>query len=182
MSYLDLVQALEAEVTAEIRRIEETAQADVRATIEGARAEAEHDRRHALAEAAKDYALAHTRALAAAAAKRARAELLERERLLDVLRGAVAARLPELRLAQPLLDELLPEISGPAEIVVAPAESKLTVPSGARIVEDARISGVLVRMGRVVLDNTLPSRLERLWPHVAPRAARVLFGAGDGAL
>lgn len=182
MSYLDLVHALEAEVTAEIRCIEESADASVRSTLDQARVQAERDREQAVAAAKVECARTHTRALAEAAAGQTRAELRERERLLESLRAAIAKRLPEVRLAQPLLDELLPEMAEPAEVVVAPADAKLVLPPGARLTLDPSVSGVLVRMGAVVLDNTLPSRLERLWPRVAPRAARVLFGEADGAV
>ena len=184
MSYLELVQALRDEVAAEIRRIEEQAAEGARRLLDEARQQAESERARAIAEAQQAAQVGHRRALADATAEHAQAELLDRERLVANLRGQVAARLPALRVADRMLEELRSEIpAGPIEVHVAAADARLAVPPAARVVvDDAVVAGVIVCAGPVILDNSLPSRLERLWPHIAPQVAALLFGESHGAL
>jgi V/A-type H+-transporting ATPase subunit E len=147
------------------------------ALVARARAEAEGLRRARLESMALD---------------RDRVLLLERRRLLDDLRGEVGRRLAAAgspAVDARLLAEVLPEAGdGPLEVVVDPgaeeaacaalrelaaaAADRATVRAAAE-----RRGGVLVVAGRLVLDDTLPARLERVWPDLEAELAALL---GEG--
>jgi V/A-type H+-transporting ATPase subunit E len=162
----------------EAARIREEARAAASAaaeeTLRRARDEAERTRRAAEERRARD---------------RERALLVERRAQLDALRAEAlaAARVagsPALDAA--LLAEVLPEAGpGSVEVVVDPgaeeaARAALAVldpDAAARAVvrgADAPRGGVLLVAGRRVLDDTLPSRLERAWPALEPALVAIL--------
>jgi V/A-type H+-transporting ATPase subunit E len=177
-----------ARVLAEARR---AAEADREAVVGRARAEAER----AVREAEERHALARDRGL-----------LVERRKLLEGLRSEVATALraatsPQLDAA--LLAELLPDVGpGPLEVIVDPGaedaarralaalDAGVSARATVRAAPAAR-GGVTVVSGRLVLDDTFPARLARLWPDLEPELAGVLEasprtsaapggGAGEG--
>ncbi len=194
MSYQDLLRALREEAEAEIARIREDGRRAVGAVLDEARAEAEAERARALDAARAEIAAEARHAAERAADAAARAELVEQQRLLGELRARAAARLPSLGAAPALFDEIAPELpEGPLTVRVAPAEAAAlrahltqahqNLLTRAALVEDpAVVAGVTVEAGRLVLDNSLPARLARLWPRAASELARALFRGGDGAL
>ncbi len=96
----------------------------------------------------------------------------------------------ELALLARLIGELLPELpDGPFELEVDPGAgpaaretlARLAPHAAARatVIEAAAFrGGVQATSGRLVLDDTLVSRLERAWPVLEPELARRLFGEG----
>ncbi len=188
MGYPELLRVLEDEAAREAR--------DLRAAgeREAARIVEEADR---AARAARDALLARERtegdarrraALEAAALERERSLLFERRRLLEDLRDEALRRLPAAatpELEARLLAEILREVGdGPFEVVVDPGREDATRAALAgrpgAVVRPAAAprGGVEIVAGRRVLDNTLPSRLERAWPAVEAELAELLLGEG----
>jgi V/A-type H+-transporting ATPase subunit E len=186
MGYPELLRVLEDEAAREARelraagareaaRIVEEAQRAARAACDAllARERAEADARR-------------RSALEGVAAERERRLLFERRRLLDDLRAEVLRRLPAAatpELDARLLAEVLAEASdGPIEVLVDPgreeaARAAVAERPGATIrAAAAPRGGVEIVAGRRVLDNTLPSRLDRAWPLVEAELAELLLG------
>lgn len=193
--YPELLRVIEAEAEREAREVRDAAERERARILEEARAGAaalgaallERTRR----------ACADRERLAREALSRAR----ERERLLAMraelaaLRAAAAEALPGA--AGPALDarllaELLPEAGeGPLELEVDPgaeepcraALERLDPAAAARTrirAAPAPRGGLVLATGRRVLDDTLPARLERLWPELEAELAAILF-AEEGA-
>jgi V/A-type H+-transporting ATPase subunit E len=186
MGYPELLRVLEQEAAREARELRAGGAREAARIVE----EAER-----AARAACDALLARERSEAEArrrsvlegvALERERRLLFDRRRLLDELRAEALRRLaaaatPELDAR--LLAEVLPEADvGPIEVVVDPgreeaARAALAARPGA-IVRAAAVprGGVEIVAGRRVLDNTLPSRLDRAWPVVEAELAELLLG------
>jgi vacuolar-type H+-ATPase subunit E/Vma4 len=174
MGYAELVRVLGAEVRREKAAIAEEAVRERQRLLDEARRELEAARARALAKAEAELADRRRRAADAARVERRRTLLVEQRRILDELAEEALRRLaaqgdPGLR--ERLIGELRAELDAEAgggahaEIVASPA------------------GGVEARVGdRLILDNTMPSRLAKLWPLVEARIAAVLFGAEDGAV
>lgn len=174
----DLRAAADREATRIVAEAREEARAAREALLARVRAEAERTVR----EAEERHALARERGL-----------LLERRRLLDVLAAEVARALPAAsspELDAALLAEVLPDAgAGRLEVIVDPGAEdaarrtlEALAPAAAaratvRAAEAPR-GGVAVIAGRLVLDDTLPARLARLWPDLEPELAAVLEEAG----
>jgi V/A-type H+/Na+-transporting ATPase subunit E len=129
----------------------------------------------------------------AGARDRERALLVVRRRALDLLRAEAIRALATAggpALDARLLAELRPEIGpGPVEVVVDPgaeeacraAIERLDPALAARTrvrAAPAPRGGIEVIVGRLVLDDTLPARLDRAWPDVEAGLAAILFGDG----
>jgi vacuolar-type H+-ATPase subunit E/Vma4 len=193
--YGDLLAALEAEVREQRLAIE----AEARAQVERLAAEG-----RSLSAAAREEALARARAegdaLRGAARRRAalrtaRAELLARDRALEEVRAAAAARLPGRsgpETTQALLAEAMADDDGSPLVVTCDpghagpcrewilrnrpgAASRATVREA-----DAVRGGVELAVGdRLGVDDTFPARLARAWPELAPALGRILFGEAE---
>jgi vacuolar-type H+-ATPase subunit E/Vma4 len=171
-------RAAEAESARFLAEARASARAAAEALLARARAEADARRRASLESLALD---------------RERALLVERRSMLDALREEVRARLPahgSPALDERLLREVLPDVGeGALEVTVDPgaalavraALERLAPGAAARATfrtAAAPRGGVEVVSGRRVLDDTLPSRLDRAWPEIEPELASILFGEG----
>ncbi len=193
MGYPELLRVLGEEAAREAR--------DVRAA-----AERERDRilAAALAEssAARDALLARARAetdarrkttLESIALERERSLLFERRRLLEAIREEALRRLVDR--GSPALDarflaEVLPEVgAGPFEVVVDPgadgAMREALAAAGPDVAARATVraaperrGGIEIVTGRRVLDDTLPSRLDRAWADAEAELAGILVEGG----
>ena len=174
--------AAEREAAGVLAEARAAADAAREAVVAGARAEAER----VVREAEERYTLARERGL-----------LVERRRLLEALRVEVlevlrAASSPALDAA--LLAEVLTDVGpGSLEVFVDPgaedaarrslaaldpaAAARATV----RAAGTAR-GGVAIISGRLVLDDTLPARLDRLWPDLEPVLAGILEAGPRGSV
>jgi vacuolar-type H+-ATPase subunit E/Vma4 len=187
----ELLRVLREEAANEERGLREGAEREAARIVAEARAEAARLRaaalaREAAAEATRSRALQDSSGL-----ERERALLAEARRQLDALRGEALLRLPEAVTGadvERFATELMVE-AGPVDaiLVVDPGMR----PSAARAVEaigrrpapeireaGAPRGGVELLSGALILDDTLPSRLERAWPRVEPEIARLLLGEG----
>lgn len=193
MGYPELLRVLEEEAAREAREVRAAADRECARILSEARAAADGARAAVLARV-REEAEAHRRAAREAISlERERALLVERRRLLERLRLEALDRLrgaggPALDAA--LLAEILPEAGdGPLEVLVDPgAEAEmgrvlaaldpgLAARAVVRAASEAR-GGVELVAGRRVLDDTLPSRLERAWPVLEAELATLLFGEG----
>jgi V/A-type H+-transporting ATPase subunit E len=191
VGYPELLRVLGEEAAREAREVRAAADRECARILSEARAAADGVRAAVLARV-REEAEAHRRAAREAISlERERALLVERRRLLERLRLEALDRLrgaggPALDAA--LLEELLPEVGeGPLEVLVDPgAEAEmgralaaldpgLAARAVVRAAPEAR-GGVELVAGRRVLDDTLPSRLERAWPVLEAELATLLFG------
>jgi vacuolar-type H+-ATPase subunit E/Vma4 len=195
VAYGDLLRALEDEVREQRRALEE-----------GARREAEEIAREGrrLSAAAREEALARAAAGAEAEREKARREaaleeehalLAERRALLDRVRtrarDALASRsTPALTLR--LLEEALVDDDGaPLVVTCDPGhgdavrawldrERPDAAPRSRVEERESPVGGVDVAVGDLlVVDDTLPSRLDRAWPALEVALARSLLGGDD---
>jgi V/A-type H+-transporting ATPase subunit E len=193
VGYPALLRVLQEEAAREAREIRASAEREASRVVAEARASARSagqavmERERAAAEARRRVSR-ESRAM-----ERERALLAESRRQLEVLRAEVLRRLPTLgspELDARLVAELLPEIGeGPVELVVDPGAEEAAravlarlAPEVARRTEvraaPAPRGGVEIVNGRRVLDDTLPSRLERAWPDLEAELAGILLGEG----
>lgn len=193
MGYPELLRVLGEEAAREARDLIAAAERDHARIVAEARAAADRTCSTLLARERAELEDRRRAACDAAALARERALLLEQRRLLDELRSEIlrrlsAARSPELD-AHLLAEVLLEAGDGPLEVVVDPgaedacraalARIDVALPARATIrAAPAVRGGVEVVCGRRVLDDTLPSRLERAWPSIETELAGILFGAG----
>lgn len=193
MGYGELLRVLEEEASREAREIREAAARERDRIVAEARRAADAAR-NALLERQRAAAEARRKAtLDGVALERDRALLVERRRLLEDLRHAVAGRLPAPAgrdVLATLLAEAVPEAwDGPVTVIVDPGEEELCRSLLANVrpelLERATIEaapkargGVEIVCGRRVLDDTLPSRLDRAWPALESELATILFEGG----
>jgi V/A-type H+-transporting ATPase subunit E len=192
VGYAELLRVIEDEAGHEGREVTAAAEREAARLVAEARAAADAARGAVLARARAEAERALREAEERHALTRERGLLVERRALLQALRSDIAAALraassPALDAA--LLAELLPEVGpGPVEVVVDPGAeeaARRTLAALAPAVAaratvraaDAARGGVLVVSGRLVLDDTLPARLERLWADLEPELAGVLEAA-----
>lgn len=194
MGYPELLRVLEEEAAREAREVRVAAERERARILAEARA---------AADAACASLLLRQRGEAEARGRadaevllleRDRALLLVRRRLLAELRAAIEAALPAAggpELDARLVAELLPEVGAaePFEVIVDPgaedaaraALARLDPSAAARArvsPAGARRGGVELRVGRRILDDTLPSRLERAWPRVEADLCALLLEEG----
>lgn len=194
MAYDALLRVVEEEAAREVERIRASAGRERERILEEARVAVAAVRdavvaRERAADEARRRAAREARALA-----RERMLLVERGRALEALHQEAQARLVpapgtvDAALDARLLSELAPELpEGPLLVEVDPGavaaarEALARIAPGAaeratfRAAESAR-GGVLVEAGRLVLDDTLPARLERAWPALEPELVKLLLG------
>jgi vacuolar-type H+-ATPase subunit E/Vma4 len=164
VTYAGLVRALGAEVGKATRELRADAEREAAARVEAARAQATAERAQAIARADAEVGAAAKRALARAALAEERESLLLERRMLAEVESAARERLAVLedaRVLERLRAEVLAEAGG-AAIEWRGAHATLE--------------------GRIVLDNSLASRLTKAWPSLEREVAGLLFGGGDGAL
>jgi V/A-type H+-transporting ATPase subunit E len=195
VGYPELLRVLGEEAAREARELRVAAERERERFLAEARAAVADARETTLARERAEGEARRRAAVEGAALERERALLVERRRLLEELRGAALARLAGER--GPALDamtlrELLPEAgNGRLELVVDPgaevearrALARLDPEAPGRVdvrAAPAARGGVELVAGRRVLDDTLPSRLERAWPALEPELAGLLFAEEDG--
>ncbi len=193
MGYAELLRVLEEEAAREAREVRAAAERERARILEEARAAAGSAREAVLARERREAEARRRAAREAVAIERDRTLLVARRRLLEGLREEARARLaaaggPALDAA--LLAEILPEAGdGPLDVIVDPgaeAEARralvaLDPAAAARAVVRAAPEvrgGVELVAGRRVLDDTLPSRLERAWTVLEAELAGLLFAEG----
>ena len=193
MGYGELIRVLGEEAAREARDIRRRGGEERERILAEARAAAVTARESLLARERIEAEARRRAALARVALERERALLVERRRLVDVLRTEAAGAL-----AAPVEDEVLARLLGEVLAVAPPGRFTLVIDPGdgervraalaaahpealdrAELADaPARRGGVELRSGRLVLDDTLPSRLARAWPRLEPALARQLFGEG----
>lgn len=191
MGFDELLRVLREETASEVRALREAAELEAARIRSEASAAASNLRGAALAREAVERTARLRARQDAAGLDRERALLVEARRHLDALRAEAQARIPALleeadveRLAGELLREAGP---GPALLVVdpgsAPAARRALAaagsPPGIEIREAAVArGGAELLMGPLVLDDTVPSRLERAWVKAEPEIAGILLSEG----
>lgn len=198
MGYRELLQALEEEVGRQVRELQEQARREGQRLLEETRRQVAAEREEVLTRERRRFEEEAGRALSRARLEQERGLLGEKRRLLAELRREAEARLPglgEATLLARLADELVPELGdGPLEFRVDKGQEeylrqhlsqrhpglllRATITGAAD-----RCGGVKVSLaGRQLLDNTLPSRLQKAWPLLEGGIATILFGEGDGGV
>lgn len=191
MPYGELLRALEAEVDAQCRAVEEQSRREVESILAEGRREAAAAREGALARARAGAAALLEQARRRAALAVDRAVLAEQHRILGEVRAAAAAALPARStpaVTRALLLEALGDDDGsPLQVTCDPGHADAcragleardaAVAARTTVVEaDAPRGGVELAVGRgLVVENTFASRLERAWPRLVPDVARGLF-------
>lgn len=193
--YPELLRVIEAEAEREAREARDAAERERARILEEARAGLEALRSALLERTRRACADRERLAREGIARTRERERLLAVRAQLDALRAAALAELPARagpELDARILAELLPEAGdGPLELEVDPGAEEACRAVLARLDPAAasrtriraaavRRGGIVLTTGRRVLDDTLPARLERLWPELEPELAGFLF-AGEGA-
>lgn len=193
VGYEELLRVIGEEADREARGVRLDAERECARIVAEARAAAEAVRAALLARTADELEARRQATRASEGREREHALLLAQRRELEALREAVLAELAsagDAALDARLLADLLPEAGdGPLTLLVDPgAEEACRAvlerldPSAASRAEiraaPRRRGGVELVAGRRVLDATLPSRLERLWPEGEAELAAILFGAG----
>jgi V/A-type H+-transporting ATPase subunit E len=186
VGYPELLRVLEDEAAREAREVRAAGAREAVRIVEEARGAASAAREALLARERAEGEARRRAALESLALDRERALLLERRRLLDELREEVLRRLPAAGSAEldaRLLAEVLPEAgAGPLEVIVDPGREEAARaalggrPGAAVRAAPAARGGVEVVAGRLVLDDTLPSRLERAWPALESELVELLLG------
>jgi V/A-type H+-transporting ATPase subunit E len=189
VGYPELLRVLGEEAAREAREVRAAAVQERERILAAARADAAAVREALVARARGEAEARRKTALESIALDRERTLLFERRRLLDELYEEVRRRLAGASspaLDAQLLAEVLPEAGdGPLEVIVDPGAEEATraalealSPGIARRATiraaPAARGGVEVVAGRRVLDDTLPSRLERAWPDVEAELAAIL--------
>lgn len=193
MGYPELLKALEDEVARQIRQIAaETEQTCQRLAAKTCR-ELAARREDALAAEGGRLDEEARRAISRARFEQSRTVLVEQRRLLADVRREAERCLPALddvALLTRLVDELVPELgAGPVELRVRPGREAAVAGDLARrhpeLARRATVTGVEAVPGGVVaafdggrqlLDNSLPSRLEKAWQQLEGALAAELFG------
>jgi V/A-type H+-transporting ATPase subunit E len=190
VGYPELLRVLGEEAAREARDVRAAAQREAVAIVEEARRAARAVRDALLGRERAESEARRRAALDALGLERERSLLFERRRLLEELRQEVLRRLPAAgspALDARLLAEVLPEAGdGPLEVVVDPGAEGEARASLARLapalLERAVVraaaaprGGVELVAGRRVLDDTLPSRLERAWPEIEAELVALLL-------
>lgn len=199
MGYGDLLRVLAEEAEREAREVRAAAGREAARIVEEARAATGAARDALLARAVADAGTAARAGREALGRERERVSLRARRDELAALRREAEPALagaggPDLDAR--LLAALLPEVGdAPFEVEVDPgagaacrdALARLDPAAAARATvreAPAARGGVRVRVGRRTLDDTLPARLERLWPEAEAELAAMLFaeaGAWPGS-
>ncbi len=185
MGYPELLRVLEDEAAREARDIRAAARRDATAIVEEAKRAAWAARDALIARERAEAEARRRAAVESLGLERERTLLFEHRRLLDALREEIQRALPGAgspELDARLLAEVLPEAGeGPVEVVVDPGrEDAVRAALGGRpgaVVRAAPVArgGVEVVAGRLVLDDTLPARLERAWPELEAELAALLL-------
>jgi len=190
VAYDALLRVVEEEAAHEVERLREGARREAERIVREARAAAARAREALVAREAADGEARARAARERLALGRDRALLAERRRLLSAVEAEVRARLPGAggpALEARLLAELVPELpDGPLEVEVDPGAAESARAALLRLAPGAAAratfreaaaprGGVRVRGGRLVLDDTLPARLERAWPALELELSRLLF-------
>ena len=198
MGYRELLQALEEEVGRQIRERLAGASQERERLLEATRQELTAMRKRVLEEERRRLEEELARALSRARLEMEHVILGETRRQMAELLREAEARLPAMNDADVLtrlVDEVVPELGeGPVEFRVRegheeplrvhlsrhhPGLLPRTTIHGS---PDVR-GGVEVSLGgRQILDNTLPSRLQKAWQLLEPEIAAILFGEGHGGL
>jgi V/A-type H+-transporting ATPase subunit E len=189
VGYPELLRVLGEEAAREAREVRAAAVQERERILTAARADAAAAREALVARARAEAEARRRTALESIALERERDLLFERRRLLDELHEEVRRRLAGASspaLDARLLAEVLPEAGdGPMEVIVDPGAEEaaraaleavspgLAPRATIRAAPVAR-GGVEVIAGRRILDDTLPSRLERAWPDVEAELAAIL--------
>ncbi|MBL8621526.1 MAG: hypothetical protein JNK64_09490 [Myxococcales bacterium] len=176
MAIADLLEALEREAAAEVAAIDAAARAEVDAKLAAAAAAREVRRRGAVARACAARQAQLDGAEAEAARHARRAVLTARAAALARVRAACAAPVDALVARDDVLAALVAAVlaSGGAEgeVRCGPAlvaRVRALVAPVVAVRPDAAIVGGLVASradGRVEIDATLATLLDRLWPHL----------------
>jgi V/A-type H+/Na+-transporting ATPase subunit E len=188
VGYPELLRVLEEEAAREAREIRAAARREAARIVEEAERTARAASEALLARERREAEGRRRAALDGLAIDRERSLLFERRKLLDELRGEAVRRLaasgtPELDAR--LLAEVLPDAGGgDLEIVVDPGAEEAARAAFARLAPGRRATvraaperrgGIEVTAGRRVLDDTLPSRVDRAWPDVEAELAALLL-------
>jgi V/A-type H+-transporting ATPase subunit E len=193
VGYPELLRVIEEEAGREERDLRAAAEREAARVLAEAREAARSGCEALLARARADAARVLREAEERHGLARERGLLVERRQLLEALAAEVGRALPAA--ASPALDaallaEVLPDAgAGPLEVIVDPgaeeaarrALAALDPAAAARATVRAAAAprgGVAVIAGRLVLDDTLPARLARLWPDLEPELAALLEEAG----
>lgn len=192
MGYPELLRVLGEEAAREGRALQAAAERERDAILARAREESAAARDALVARARAEADERRRTQLEAIALERDRTLLLERRRLLAELREEILRRLAGASsptVDARLLAELLQEAGdGPLEVIVDPgaeeamrgalavAEPSVAARCDVRSAPERR-GGIYVVSGRRVLDDTLPSRLERAWPDLEAELSAIL---GEG--
>lgn len=196
MGYRELLEAVEDEVSRQIRQIEADAEEGCRRLIAETRRELTARRQEALARERQRLDEEARRTLARARVEQARAQLSEQRRVLDGLRQEAERQLPALddvTVLLRLVHELEPELGEePVELRVSDAQQEAFARELARRHPDLAgratvtgtgtvVGGVVAVLagGRFLLDDSLPSRLEKAWQELEGEIAADLFGAAN---
>lgn len=191
MAYPELLHVLQEAAAQEAREVRAAAERESARIVDAARAAAGRARASRMARERSQAERARRAAAESLALEREHALLVEQRRLLDDLRPAILAALAAA--AGPALDarllaEVLPEAGdGHLDVVVDPgaeaacraalARIDPALPARARVrAAPARRGGIEVVAGACILDDTLPSRLERAWPAIEADLAAILLG------
>lgn len=190
MGYPELLRVLGQEAAREARDVRAAAQREAVAIVEEARRAAGGVRDALTARERADGEARRRTALDALGLERDRSLLFERRRLVEELRQEVLRRLPAAgspELDARLIAEVLPEASHETlELVVDPgaeSEARASLERLAPALLDRAVvraapaprGGIELVVGRLVLDDTLPSRLERAWPQIEAELAAILL-------
>jgi len=193
VGYRELLAALEDEIGRQIRQIEADADERCRRLDAEVHGQLAARREAALAAETRRLEEAAERAIGRARVEQVRTLLVEQRRLLAEIRQEAERRLaaPEDGgLAARLVDEMASELGdGPVELrvsagteaafVSALAERHPELARRATVVGvDGMGGGVVAALdgGRQLIDNALPSRLDRAWQQMEGELATALFG------
>ena len=198
MGYRELLQALDDEVGRQIRERRSAASQERQRLLDTTRQELTATRDKVLEEERRRLEEESARALSRARMELEHAILGETRRQMAELLREAEVRLPAMNDADVLtrlVDEVVPELdAGPVEFRVrAGQEEHLRahlsrhhpglLPRATVIGSPNARGGVEVSLGgRQILDNTLPSRLQKAWQLLEPEIAAILFGEGHGGL
>lgn len=197
MGYHELLEALDDEVERQVRRIEADAEASCQQLQAGTRRELEARRDAALADEERRLEEHARQRIGRARFEQARALLVEQRRLLDDIRHEAERRLAALDdagLAARFVGEIAAELGdGAVEFRVGPGQEAGLVAAlwrlhpglapRATVVGDEGLGGGVVAVldgGRQLLDNSLPSRLEKAWQQMEGELSAQLFGDSTG--
>ena len=198
MGYPELLEAVQGEVEQQIRQIEAEAEQACHQLIAEKRRQLTSRRQEMLARERQNLDEEARRAIGRARLEHVQTMLADQRRLLADLRQEAERHLPAVEdaaLLARLLDELLPELGdGRVELRVGiEHEAEFTRDLTRHQPElerratltcvDSAAAGVVATFdgGRQVLDNSLPSRLEKAWQQLEGQIAAELFGDTVGS-